>query len=48
MNFHHFTDEFGKGTVRKYHVGTKEQIAEIFSKPLGEAHFKKHKEKMMA
>ena len=40
IKYHHFREEVKKETVSMYHVGTKEQIADIFTKPLEEGLFK--------
>ena len=36
IKYHHFREEVKKGTISIYHVGTKEQIADILTKALGE------------
>ncbi len=45
--YHHFREEVKKGTVSIYHVGTKEQIADIFTKPLQEGLFRSLRVKLM-
>jgi len=45
IKYHHFREEVRKGTVSIYH--TKDQIADIFTKPLPEASFVKFRERMM-
>jgi hypothetical protein len=47
IKYHHFREEVKKGNISICHVETKEQTADIFTKPLDEALFKKHREKMM-
>jgi hypothetical protein len=47
IKYHHFREEVKKGNISIYHVGTKEQTADIFTKPLVDALFMKHREKMM-
>jgi hypothetical protein len=39
--------EVKKGTVSIYHVGTKDQIADIFTKPLEEGIFRRLRVKLM-
>jgi hypothetical protein len=39
IKYHHFREEVKKGTVNIYHVGTKEQRADIFTKALDEGLF---------
>jgi len=47
IKYHHFREEVKKGTVSIYHVGTKDQIADIFTKPLDESLFKSLRVKVM-
>jgi len=47
IKYHHFREEVKKGTISIYHVGTEDQIADIFTKALGESLFMKLREKMM-
>jgi hypothetical protein len=44
--FHHFRDYVRRGLIVIYPVGTLEQLADIFTKPLSSAFFKKHKKKI--
>jgi hypothetical protein len=41
IKYHHFREEVKKGTDSIYHVGAKDQIAGIFTKPLDESLFQK-------
>ena len=47
IKYHRFREEVKKGTVSIYHVGTKDQIADIFTKPLDESLFKSLRVKVM-
>jgi hypothetical protein len=47
IKYHHFREEVKKGTVSIYHVATGEQMADMFTKPLDEALFERHRKKMM-
>jgi hypothetical protein len=47
IKYYHFREEVKKGTISIYHVGTKEQIADIFTKPLEEGLFRSLREKLM-
>jgi hypothetical protein len=47
IKYHHFREEVRKGTVSIYHTRTEDQIADIFTKPLPETFFMKHREKIM-
>jgi hypothetical protein len=47
IKYHHFREEVKKGTVSIYHVGTTDQIADIFTKPLDERLFIKLRERIM-
>ncbi len=47
IRYHHFREEVKKGNISIYHVGIKEQTADIFTKPLDEACLMKHRVKMM-
>ncbi len=47
IKYHHFREEVKKGTISIYHVSTEEQIADIFTKALGESLFMKLRERMM-
>ncbi len=47
FKYHHLRKEVKKGTISIYHVGTKDQIADIFTKPLEESLFKKLRVKLM-
>ena len=42
IKYHHFRDYVKKGLVTIQQVSTMEQIADIFTKPLGEAFFQQH------
>jgi hypothetical protein len=41
LKYHHFREEVKKGTISIYHVSTKDQMADIFTKPLEEGQFTK-------
>jgi hypothetical protein len=47
IEYHHFREEVKKGTVSIYHIGTKDQIADIFTTPLDERLFKSLRVKVM-
>jgi hypothetical protein len=34
IKYHHFREEVKKGTISIYHVGTEDQVADIFTKAL--------------
>jgi hypothetical protein len=44
--FHHFRDYVRRGLIVVYPMGTLEQLADIFTKPLSTALFEKHKKKI--
>jgi hypothetical protein len=44
--FHHFRDYVRRGLIVIYPVGTLEQLADIFTKPLSSVFFEKHKKKI--
>jgi hypothetical protein len=44
--FHHFRDYVRRVLIVIYPVGTLEQLADIFTKPLSSALFEKHKKKI--
>ena len=46
VKFHFLRDLVGKGIVELKHVGTKEQIADIFTKPLHREVFVKMRKKL--
>nr|GFD31621.1 retrovirus-related Pol polyprotein from transposon TNT 1-94 [Tanacetum cinerariifolium] len=46
VKFHFLRDLVGRGTVQLQHVGTKEQIADIFTKPLHREVFVKLRERL--
>jgi hypothetical protein len=41
IKYHHFREEVKNGNTSVYHVGTKEQVADIFTKALDESLFTK-------
>ena len=46
---HHFIrDNYEKGIIAPMHIPTEKNIADIFTKPLGEALFLKHREKLVS
>jgi len=47
IKYHHFREEVRKGTINVYHVGTKEQVADIFTKALDEGLFEKFRKSIM-
>ena len=47
IKYHHFREEVKKGTISIYHVGTKDQMADIFTKPLEEGLFVKFRQRMI-
>jgi hypothetical protein len=47
IKYHHFREEVRKGTISVYHVGTKEQVADIFTKVLDEGLFEKFRKSIM-
>jgi hypothetical protein len=47
IKYHHFREEVKKGTISVYHVGTKEQVADIFTKALDEGLFTKFRKRIM-
>jgi hypothetical protein len=47
IKYHHFREEVKKRTVSIYHVGTTEQIADIFNKPLEYGLFRSLRVKLM-
>jgi hypothetical protein len=47
IKYHNFREEIKKGTVSIYHLGTKDQIADIFTKPLDESIFKSLRVKLL-
>jgi hypothetical protein len=46
IKYHHFREEVRKGTISIYHARTEDQIADIFTKPLAETPFMKHRERI--
>jgi hypothetical protein len=44
--FHHFRDYVRRGLIVIYPVGTLDQLADIFTKPLSSVLFEKHKKKI--
>ena len=46
IKYHHFREEVKKGNISVYHVGTKEQVADIFTKALDESLFTKFRERI--
>jgi hypothetical protein len=46
IKYHHFREEVRKGTISIYHARTEDQIADIFTKPLAETPFTKHRERI--
>jgi len=47
LKYHHFREEVRKGNISIYHVGTKEQVADIFTKALDEGLFEKFRKAIM-
>jgi hypothetical protein len=47
LKHHHFSEEVKKGTISIYHIGTKDWMADIFTKPLEEGIFTKFRQRMM-
>jgi hypothetical protein len=47
VKYLHFREEVRKGTISIYHVGTKEQVADIFTKALDEGLFEKFRKAIM-
>jgi hypothetical protein len=47
LKYHHFREEVKKGTISTYHVGTKDQMADIFTKPLEEGQVTKLRSRMI-
>jgi hypothetical protein len=47
IKYHHFREEVKRGTISVYHVGTKEQVADIFTKALDEGLFTKFRRRIM-
>jgi hypothetical protein len=47
IKYHHCREEVRKGTISIYHVGTKEQVADIFTKALDEGLFEKFRKAIM-
>ncbi len=47
IKYHHFREEVRKGTISVYHVGTKEQVADIFTKALDEGLYEKFRKAIM-
>jgi hypothetical protein len=41
IKYYHFREEVSKGTISIHHMRTEEQIADILTKPLPEASFRK-------
>jgi hypothetical protein len=44
--FHHFRDFFRRGLIVIYHVGTLDQLADVFTKSLSYLLFEKHRKKI--
>ena len=40
IKYHHFCQFVKNGSIKMYHIGIKEQIADIFTNPLDESQFK--------
>ncbi len=47
LKYHHFREEVKKGTISIYHVSTKDQMADIFTKPLEEGQSPKLRMRMI-
>ena len=47
IKYHHFRKHVQDGTITVQHISTEEQIADIFTKPLSEKLFKKHRQSIM-
>jgi len=47
IKYHHFREEVKRGTISVYHVGTKEQVEDIFTKALDEGLFTKFRRRIM-
>ena len=47
IKYHHFREHVQQGTIKIEHVGTEEQIADIFTKPLPATLFLKHRQAIM-
>ena len=47
IKYHHFRSHVQKGTITVEHVDTENQVADIFTKPLPEALFTKHRKSIM-
>jgi Reverse transcriptase (RNA-dependent DNA polymerase) len=47
IKYHHFREEVEKGTIQIYQVDTGDQIADIFTKPLGNELFKRFRFRIM-
>jgi hypothetical protein len=47
IKYHQFREEVKRGTISVYHVGTKEQVADIFTKALDEGLFTKFGRRIM-
>jgi hypothetical protein len=47
LKYHHFREEVKKGTISICHVSTKDQMADIFTKPLEEGQFTKLRKSMI-
>jgi hypothetical protein len=47
LKYHHFREEVKKGTISIYHVSTKDQMADIFTKPSEEGQFTKLRMRMI-
>jgi hypothetical protein len=47
IKYHHFREEVKQGSKSVYHVGTKEQVADIFTQALDEGFFTKFRRRIM-
>jgi hypothetical protein len=47
VTYHHFREHVRKGTIQIYPIGTNDQIADIFTKPLPQNLFLKHRNKLL-
>ena len=47
VRLHHFRDHIKRGDITVEHISTKEQIADMFTKPLPRDQFKKLREKLL-
>ena len=47
IKYHHFRQHVQDGTITVQHITTEEQVADIFTKPLPEKAFRKHRRSIM-